>query len=269
MSAWHASFTLAFKHRFLIRTLVRREIAAKYRGSMLGSFWPFLAPLGLLAVYTFVFGAVFKARWAADPSAGLGGFAMVLFAGLLLHGLLAEMLSRAPELVLQQPNYVKKMIFPLETLAWVSLSTALFHCLIGFLLLTAINGLAGTGLHLSLLAIPFLILPLALLLLGVSWMLAAVGVYLRDLVQIMPPLLTCLMFLSPIFYPRAQLPEPWRGWMAFNPLTFVVENVRLAIFQGLWPPWREWLNYSLVAVLLYVLGYAVFNKLKKGFADVV
>lgn len=267
MRAWFAGLTLAYRHRFLIRAMTRREIAIRYRGSMLGGLWPYLSPLLLLSVYTFVFGGVFKSRWPGTT--GLGDFAMVLYAGLLLNSLLAEVLGRAPSLVLENPNYVKKVVFPLETLPWVSLGTALFHGLIGFGLLVVANSLVGTGLHPTVLALPVLVLPFALLLIGLSWLLAAVGVYLRDLVQVMPPVLTCLMFFSPVFYSRAQAPATLQTWLGLNPLTFVIENARRVIFEGTWPLWQGWLNYSAVAVLIYLLGFAVFIRLKKGFADVV
>lgn len=269
MSVWYGGFTLVFKHRFLIRSMARREIAAKYRGSVLGNFWPFLAPLMLLALYTFVFGGIFKMRWPGSQSDDLGSFAMILFSGLLLNGLLADVLSRAPELVLQNVNFVKKVVFPLETLHWVTLSTAMFHFLTGFALLIVINGVIGTGLHWSLLALPLLVLPFALLLLGLTWMLSAIGVYLRDLGQLMPPLLTCVMFLSPIFYSRQQTPGALQDLMILNPLTFVVEKARAATFDGVWPPWQGWLNYCAAALFVFLLGFFVFNKLKKGFADVL
>ena len=267
MPAWSAGLLLAFRHRFLIRAMTRREIAIRYRGSMLGGLWPYLSPLFLLAVYTLVFGTVFKSRWPGTAS--LGDFAMVLYAGLLLNGLLAETLGRAPLLVLENPNYVKKVVFPLEILPWVSVGSGLFHAAIGFGLLCLANAAAGTGPHASLLALPVLLLPFALLLVGLSWLLAGVGVYLRDLAQLMPPLLTALMFFSPVFYSRAQAPAALQPWLGLNPLTFVIENARRVIFEGAWPLWLGWLNYFAVSLIIYLVGFVVFGRLKKGFADVV
>lgn len=267
MRAWSAGLLLAYRHRFLIRAMTRREIAVRYRGSMLGGLWPYLSPLFLLSVYTLVFGAVFKSRWPGTN--GLGDFAMVLYSGLLLNGLLAEMLGRAPLLVLENPNYVKKVVFPLEILPWVSLGTGVFHAGIGLTLLCLANALAGTGLHPTVLVLPVLLLPFALLLVGMSWLLAGIGVYLRDLAQLMPPLLTALMFFSPVFYSRAQAPAALQSWLALNPLTFVIENARRVIFEGAWPLWQGWLNYFAVSLIIYLAGYLVFSRLKKGFADVV
>ena len=269
MSAWTAGLPLLYRHRFLIKTLTRREIQAKYRGSFLGNFWPLAAPLMLLAVYTLVFGSVFGSRWPGASSDHWSDFAMRLFSGLLLYGLLSEVLGRAPELILQNPNYVTKVVFPLEALPCVSLGSGLFHFLIGVALLVVVNGLTGTGWHWAVLSLPLVMLPFALLLLGLSWMAAAVGVYLRDLGQLMPPLLSCLMVLSPVFFPRESAPAAMRELIGLNPLTFVIESMRQAVFAGLWPDPRAWLNYFLAALFLYLSGFWLFGKLKKGFADVI
>lgn len=257
------------RHGSLIRALVRREIAARYRGSALGRAWPVLAPLLMLAVFTFVFGAVFQARWPGQAEGGLLGFALVLLAGLLVHGMLAEVVASAPGAVLQHPNYVKKVVFPLETLAWVQLSVAAVHALTGFALLVLANGLFGTGFHPASLAVPLVLAPYALLLVGLAWGLSGLGVYLRDLSQLVPPLLTAMMFLSPIFYPRSQVPGAMQWLLDANPLTFVVEQSRAAVFQGAWPDWAGWGWYLCAALVVHGLGLAMFQKLRKGFADVV
>lgn len=269
MPTFASALFSAYPRRSLIRSLIRREMASRYRGSALGRLWPFLTPMLMLAVFTFVFGAVFKSRWPGLAEGGLLSFALVLLAGLLVHALMAEMLSPAPASVLQHPNYVKKVVFPLETLGWVQLGVASVHTLSGFALLVAINAVFGSGLSWSVLAVPLLLLPMGLMMLGLHWCLAALGVYLRDLGQLLPPVLTALMFLGPVFYPREQAPAPLGDWLVLNPITFVVEGVRAAIFHGQWPSPAGWGCYLAVSVLAYCAGLAVFQKLRKGFADVV
>lgn len=263
--------SLPWRHRGLIFTLARRELLGRYRGSLLGLLWPLLTPLLMLAVYTLVFGVVFRARWpqAGEGQQGLGQFAMILLAGLLVHGLLGEVLGRAPESVVGQPNYVKKVVFPLEILAWVEVAAALVHTLAGLVLLVAVNAAWGSGLAWTQLALPLILLPYLLLLLGAGWMLSAFGVYLRDLNQAIGPLVTALMFLAPVFYARQSLPEPLASWLLLNPVTLIVEQTRAVLFAGQWPDWAGLGAYTLAALAVYVMGGWVFARLKRGFADVV
>ncbi len=259
-----------WRHRALIMALVQRDLAGRYRGSLLGLLWPVLTPVLMLAVYTLVFGVVFKARWPqADQAGGLGQFALMLMAGLLVHGLLAETLVKAPTTIVNQPNYVKKVVFPLETLAWVDLLVALVHMAAGLTLLVVVNGFWGAVFAWAQLALPVILLPYAVLLLGLSWTLAAFGVYLRDLGQAVAPLTTVAMFLAPVFYARQTLPEPLASWLVINPVTVVVEQTRDAVFAGLWPDWGLWAGYAGAALLVHVLGLSLFVMLKRGFADVV
>ncbi len=269
MTAAAPALVSAYTHRSLIRRLVGRELATRYRGAALGQAWPLVSPLLMLAVFTLVFGAVFQSRWPNQADDGLLSFALVLFAGLLAHAFMSEMLSTAPGTILENPNYVKKVVFPLETLAWVRLGVAGLHAGVGYLLLLVVNALMGSGLHLAALALPVIMLPFALLLLGLHWWLSAIGVYLRDLGQLVSPALTALMFLSPVFYPRSQAPAPLDAWIAWNPLTIPIEQVRAALFAGQWPDPLQWGLYLAAALLVFASGLLVFQKLRKGFADVV
>lgn len=269
MAAAAPALVSAYLHRSLIRRLVGRELAARYRGAALGQAWPLISPLLMLAVFTLVFGAVFRSRWPDQADQGLLSFALVLFAGLLAHAFMAEMLSSAPAAILENPNYVKKVVFPLETLAWVRLGVAGLHAAVGYCLLVAVNAVLGSGLHLSAVAIPFILLPFSMLLVGLHWWLSAIGVFLRDLGQLVAPMLTALMFLSPVFYPRSQAPPPLDAWIVVNPLTVPIEQVRGAIFAGQWPDLFQWGCYLAVSLLVFASGLFVFQKLRKGFADVV
>ena len=187
-----------WRNRQLIVTLIQREVLGRYQGSMMGVLWSFITPLLMLTVYTFVFSVVFKARWSVESSS-VAEFGMVLFAGLIMFNIFAECIGRAPVLILANVNYVKKVVFPLEILAWVSVGSALFHALISiFVWLVAYLILFGVP-HLTVLLLPLVMLPLILLIMGLSWGLASIGVYLRDVTQFVGVLTTVAMFLSPIF----------------------------------------------------------------------
>lgn len=216
-----------------------------------------------------VFGVIAPTRWPGAEDQGIGMFALRLLAGMVIHGLLSETLSRAPVLVTSQPNYVNKVVFPLETLAWVNLLSALFHSMMAMLVLVLLNAMLGTGLHWSLLALPMIVLPYVALLMGLIWLIAALGVYLRDINQIIGPLIMVSMFLGPVFYPRSAMPSAAQSWLALNPITVPIEQLRRVLFDAQWPQWDALAHYALAAVVTYLFGLWVFNKLKKGFADVL
>lgn len=269
MSRLVQSLTHPWRHWNLIRILTWREISGRYRGSVLGSLWAVATPLLMLAVYTVVFGMVLPTRWPDTEHQGIGMFALRLLAGILVHALLGEALGRAPALVTAQPNYVNKVVFPLEVLGWVNVLSALFHTMAGLLVLLLLNGFFGTGFSVTQLAAPLLFLPYALLVLGLCWLVAALGVYLRDLVQIVGPLVVVCMFLGPVFYPRAAMPAAAQPWLALNPITIPVEQLREVVFLGRWPDWLALAQYSLACIAVYLFGLWVFATLKKGFADVL
>ncbi|HUG72131.1 MAG TPA: ABC transporter permease [Steroidobacteraceae bacterium] len=188
---------------------------------------------------------------------------------MLVHGLLAEVLTKAPMLVSSQPNYVTKMVFPLETLAAVTVLTAIFHIGLALAVLLLINAAVGTGPAWPQLSVPLLLAPFCLLLLGLAWIVSALGVYIRDMNQLMGPLVTVLMFLGPVFYPRAALPAGLQPWLALNPITVPIEQFRKVLFDGQWPDWPSLWQYSLVSIIVCMLGFWVFSTLRKGFADVL
>lgn len=259
-----------WRHRSLVDVLARRDLAGRYRGSLLGHGWAVATPLAMLAVYTLVFGVILPSRWpGTQEQGGLLEFALRILSGLLVHGLLAEAVTRAPALVTAQPNYVTKVVFPLEVLGWVNTLTATFHAAIGVALLIAVNALWGSGLAWSNLAVPVVLAGFVLMVTGLVWIAAALGVYVRDLTQAVGPLVTVLMFLGPVFYPREAIPSPLREWLVLNPVTVPIEQVRRAVFQGEWPLWDVLAGYLLAATAVYLLGAAVFASLKRGFADVL
>jgi lipopolysaccharide transport system permease protein len=222
----------------------------------------------MLAVYTFVFSVVFQARWG-DADSSRAEFALVLFAGLIVFNFFAECINRAPGMILANANYVKKVVFPLEILPWVSIGSALFHTLIS-LLVWLLFYIVMFGIpSVTTLLLPVVALPLLFLTVGFSWFLAALGVYIRDVSQVVTILTTVLMFLSPIFYPASALPENVRPILLLNPLALALEQIRgILIWQTL-PQWGDWLLYLCSSLAIACLGFAWFQKTRKGFADVL
>lgn len=252
--------------------MIKREVVGRYRGSFLGLLWAFVNPILMLAIYTFVFGVVFKIR--LDPQNtdiydDKFAFALLLFTGLILFNLFSECLSRSPGLVLANVNYVKKVIFPLEILPLVSLGSALFHAGISFLVLFIFMLVIDHPIHWTLICLPIILLPLLLLIMGLSWMLASIGVYVRDIGQFIGLILTMLLFLSPIFYPASALPESVRDYLFLNPLSFVIEQARAVTLYGQLPDWSGLVIYYMLAAIVAWTGLMWFMKTRKGFADVL
>lgn len=255
-------------NRSLIKTLSRREVLGRYQGSLFGLLWSFFNPVLMLVVYTFVFSAVFKARWHAGSDSKTE-FALLLFAGLLVFNLFADCIGRAPGLIAGNVNYVKKVIFPLEILPVVNLIAALFHFVVSlFVWLVAYILIFGVP-HLSVLMLPLILIPFLLLILGFSWALSAVSVFLEDTSQLVGVLITVLMFLSPIFYPASSLPIQYQELFMFNPLTPVIEMTRDALFTGSFPNFTVLSFYLVASLFLSWLGFYLFQVMRKEFADVL
>jgi len=220
-------------------------------------------------VYTFVFSVVFKARWGAGGEESKTLFAVVLFVGMIVHGLFAEVLNRAPSLILANVNYVKKVIFPLEILPVISMGVALFHTFVSLLVLLVAFFLFNGYLNWTALFFPLVFFPLVIFTLGLAWMLASLGVFLRDVGQTIGIVTMVMMFLSPVFYPVTALPEQFRPWLMANPLTFIIEQARAVLIWGQLPEWSGLTIYTFVAIAFACAGYAWFQKTRKGFADVL
>jgi lipopolysaccharide transport system permease protein len=257
-----------WRNRSLVRALIKREVIGRYRGSVLGILWSFFNPVLMLLVYTFVFSVVFKARWNAGSDSKTE-FALVLFAGLLIFNLFSECVNRAPSIILQNVNYVKKVVFPLDILPWVTMGSALFHALISLSVWFIFYGVFFGLPPATCLLLPIVILPLVLMTMGFSWFLASLGVYLRDIAQMMGMLTTILMFLSPIFYPISALPEDYRGLFMMNPITPTVETVRDVLIWGKDLDWAVFGMCFVLSLVIVCLGFAWFQKTRKGFADVI
>ena len=258
-----------WRNRHLIVQMTRREVVGRYKGSALGLAWSFLTPILMLAVYTFVFSVVFKARWGTDGDESKTQFALVLFVGMIVHGLFAEVLNRAPGLILSNVNYVKKVVFPLDVLPVIAMGAALFHASISLAVLLIAFALFNGYLHWTAIFIPVVLLPLVILTLGVAWIFASLGVFLRDVGQTVGIITTMMLFLAPIFYPITALPEEIRPWIMANPLTFIIEEARGVVILGRMPEWSGLGIYTLAATAVAWAGFAWFQKTRKGFADVL
>jgi lipopolysaccharide transport system permease protein len=255
----------------LLVRMIRRDVSARYSGSAFGVLWSFITPLLMLAVYTFVFGIIFKARFGAAPAAddNTATFAVTLFSGLILHQLLGDIITRAPSIILHHTNYVKKVLFPLEILPVMVCGSALFHFCMNLAVLLVALLIMQHHLPLTALYAPLIVLPLLLMLLGAAYVLASLGVYLRDIGQIMGLVSTLLLFLSPIFYPAASLPEDFRHLLYLNPLTYVIEMMRGALLYGTAPNTRTLGIAISLSIAIAYLGFVWFQKTRKGFADIL
>lgn len=263
-----APFKTAWRHRRLIIRLAKREMDARYRGSVLGMVWALLNPLLMLVVYTFVFTTVFQARWGSVGDSS-GEFALLLFSGLILFTIFSDCVNRAPGLLLENVSYIKKVVFPLEILPLVGLTVALFNAVLSFGVL-AVFYLIVLGLPpLTALLLPLVLVPLCLTTVGLSWLLASAGVFLRDIRQVVGVVVTVLMFMSPIFYPIAALPERFRTIIQLNPLTIILEQSKDLLFWGRVPDLMDWSLAMLAGWGCAWLGYFWFMKTRRGFADVV
>jgi len=259
----------AVLNRELILQLAKRDLLGRYRGSFLGLAWSFLQPLFMLVIYTFVFGVIFKARWVEGAHLPTSSFVLVLFAGLTTFTLFAECVNRSPALIVGHPNYVKKVVFPLEVLPLVTAGSAAFHALASLVVLILASLFVRGSVPWTIILVPIIWLPLLMLAIGVGWFLAATGVYLRDVGQITTFFTQALLFLSPVFYSRQAVPEPYQALLLANPITFIVDQIRSVAIWGQAPDWIGLLVYSIAAIIVAWLGYAWFQKVRRGFADVL
>jgi lipopolysaccharide transport system permease protein len=262
-------FTSFWRNRQLIWQMTKREVAGRYRGSLLGLAWSFLNPLLMLVVYTFVFSVVFRSRWGIDENGSKANFAIILFTGMIVFGLFAESVNRAPGLILSNVNYVKKVVFPLEILPLVSLGSVLFHSLVSLVVLLLMQIVVNQSLPWTSVFFPLVLSPLIFASLGVTWFLAALGVYVRDVGQITSVFTTVLLFLSAVFYPVSALPKEYQAWLQLNPLVLIITESRKVLVFGSLPDWTS-LGIALLAGFgMAAAGFWWFQKTRKGFADVI
>lgn len=258
-----------WRNRQLILQMSKREAIGRYRGSMMGLAWSFFNPLLMLVIYTFVFSVVFKARWGVGADESKTDFAIILFVGLIVHGLFAECVNRAPSLIVSNVNYVKKVVFPLEILPWVAFFSALFHTGISVVVLLLAQLVFNQHIPLTAIFFPLVLAPLILGIMGLSWFLAALGVYLRDVSQIIGIFTTVMLFISAVFFPITSLPERYQFWLHFNPLAVLIEQSRNVLIFGKLPSLLGWSTTMALGLVAAFAGFAWFQKTRRGFADVL
>jgi lipopolysaccharide transport system permease protein len=261
-------FQPLIQHRNLLWQLSKRGIQSRYRGSVLGMFWSLLTPLLMLLVYSFVFSVVFQAKWN-HPGAENANFGVILFSGMIIHALFAEPMVLSSTSITGNPQYVKKVVFPLEVMAWSTLIVAGFQALISFIILILFMLISGMALHSTLLLFPLVVAPMILLSLGVSWLLSALTVFIRDIAQLVGIVSTVALFISPVFFPVDRLPVNWQSIIYLNPISYIVDQMRRISIYGEIPDWAGLGIYSLVSLLVAWLGLVVFQRLRNGFADVL
>lgn len=265
-SLWVLARSL-LQHRQLIVQMIKRDVIGRYKGSMMGLGWSFFNPLLMLAVYTFFFSVVFKSRWGGSDSNA--SFAIILFVGMIIHGLFAEIVNSAPSVILANVNYVKKVVFPLEILSLISVGSAIFHAMIGLVVLVIIQCVISQSLPWTAIFFPIILCPLILVALGFSWFLASLGVYARDVGQVTGLFTTILLFLSPVFYPMSALQPEYQVFLQMNPLTFIIEEGRKSLIFGVAPDWFGWCVAMMSGLVVMWSGFWWFQKTRKGFADVL
>lgn len=248
--------------------MIRRDIAGRYKGSVAGLAWAVVNPILMLAIYTFVFSIVFKARWQVGTG-GQGDFAIILFCGLIVFSIFSECVNRAPGLISGHANYVKKIVFPLEILIWVIAGTAVFHALISLVVLLVAEFAIHGHLPWTMILLPVVMVPCILLSVGVSWFVASMAVFVKDLSQITVMLTTVLMFLSPLFFPISAVPAKYQGILAMNPMAVLIQGARDVLVYGVIPDVKNIAGIWVFGLLVAWLGYAWFMKTKRAFADVL
>jgi len=257
----HANFS------FLFRQLLGRELASRYRTTSLGAIWLILQPLLMLGVYTLVFGGIFKTRWAGASTTA--DFALVLFAGLIVFNFFSEVLVAAPSIVVGQPNYVKKVVFPVEIIPIVRVAAAFITAIVSLIILLVVATAIGQAPSLNALYAPLIILEMSPMLLGLAWLVSALGVYLRDIAQFVGIVASMMLFLSPIFFPTSSIPKAMRAMIDFNPLVTPMEQLRAVTVQHGSPDFSLLGQHFLLSMVFAVFGFYVFRRLSRGFADVL
>lgn len=252
----------------LIKTLAYRDISSRYKGSMLGILWSLLNPLFMLLVYTFIFGVIFKARWDIESNSHTD-FSIILFSGLIIFYIFSDSISRSSTLILDNANYVKKVLFPLEVLPFIILGNTLFQFLLNFIILMIAYTIFVDIPHIEIILFPIILLPYCIFLVALIWVISAIGVYFRDISQIVNILIMSSMFLTPIFYKVSMIPESFRSYIFVNPITTPVEMFRNLFLYGQLPNLTSYFIFFTLSFIFAKFSLQFFCKLKKGFADVI
>ncbi|HEX7341267.1 MAG TPA: ABC transporter permease [Rhodanobacteraceae bacterium] len=252
----------------LVVQMAKRDVKSRYRGSFMGLFWSFFNPLLMLTVYAFVFGVLFHARWNRHETNHLA-FVLIMFAGINVSNMFSECATRATTQIIENANYVKRVVFPLESLSWSAVGAALFHLLVATIALLVIELVAFHHIPWTVVLFPIVIAVFMPFVAGTVWLLASLGVFLRDIKQAIVIATSALMFLAPIFYPLSMIPGKYRIFWYLDPLTVIAMASQKVLFFGELPRWDHLGLYLIVSMLFAWGAFAWFQRTRKGFADVV
>lgn len=261
-------FAALADHRSLTVELARRDILGRYRGASFGLLWSLISPFLMLMIYTFAFGTVMGGRWP-QVEEGDTSFSIILFAALIVHGFFSECLVKSPTLITANPNFVKRVIFPIDILPWPLVLSALFHTCTTLLVFLVLRLVMDGQVAWTTVFFPLVMLPLVVLCLAMSWFLAALGVYLRDITQVTPLLSLALLFLSTAMMPLSSVPQDYRWIFMLNPLSFIIDQSRAVLLWGELPDWQGLGIYLAVALALVYAARYFFATTRRGFADVL
>ncbi|MEN6626042.1 MAG: ABC transporter permease [Candidatus Sumerlaeia bacterium] len=253
----------------LLRQLTMREVKSRYESSMLGIFWAFFTPLTSLLIYTFVFGYIFKGQVLHGGKSLTGMFPLFILCGLTAYNIFSESINSSARVIAANANYVKKVVFPLEILPVSNLLAACYFGVIWFLITIAGIALALHRISLTAVCLPLLMIPLLLFCIGLCWIVASLGVYIRDTPHFIGIILLIMLYMTGIFYSPAILPPLFQKILFLNPLAVIVEQIRRVLLFGEWPQWGPVAVVTAVSIVLAQAGYMWFTRTKKGFADVI
>jgi len=257
------------RYRNLIRLLTWREVVGRYKGSFLGIGWSLIHPLVMLIVYTFVFSTVFKTKWGIGPEEGKVTFALTLFMGLITFRIFADVAISAPSLITRNINYVKKVVFPLEILPFVVFLNAMVNSLFSLIALLLVLFLSTYSIHLTIFLLPAVWAPIIFFSMGMGYLLASLGVFIRDLGTTIDILVNMLLFLCPIFYPIHAVPERLRIFIQANPVSLCIEDARRVVLWGMMPDWYCLFGNFLFSFSFFCLAVLFFMKTKELFAEIL
>jgi lipopolysaccharide transport system permease protein len=261
-----------WRHRELAWQFAVREIELRHRGSRLGAIWALVNPLSMLVLYWFIFGKIFGSKFGVLPGETEYDFVLAMFFGLAMFQVFSETLGWGPIVIASNPNFVKKVVFPLEVLPVAKVGDAAYHLCVSLGLVLVASLFGSTGISWGVLWLPVLVFPLLLIALGIAWALSAIGVFVRDITQLTPLIATALQFASAVMFAPAkivnQAPQAW-VFLRFNPLLQILDLGRRVILWHQPMPWPQLAYVYAFGVVTLVLGYACFMLLRRSFAEVI
>ena len=258
-----------YKNRDLIWQFTQREIEAKHKGSSLGSLWALISPLLMLGLYLIVFGLIFGGRFGVIPVENFYDFAIALFLGLALFNVIADVITSSPNYITSQPNFVKKVVFPLEIIAISKIAASFYFALLSVGIAIILAPFSHGGLTVYALQLPIILIPLGMIALGLSWSLCSIGVFFKDLNHTTGFLATTVMYASAIVYSPNKLPHPFNTILKYNPILLIIDHARRVLFWRQAMQINELVTIYILSLIILIIGYLIFRKLRPYFAELL